>query len=290
MNDAVREPGVHVNACEACGRLPHPRRVRLALAKLCAVFPVELLLHALVIHVHASYLITVAVLTVTTTVLVIWVVEPSAMRLLGGWLHGPPRGEHGHLATGQTLWRIRVRVSDRPGQLESLARNLAELDANILTVHVHHLDGGSLDELIVGACRDTSPDALSKAVRAGGGHDVGIWPASALALIDGQTKALTLATRVAADPSELPLSIAELLGAQYVDSRVSDPPPAAARVEIPTGEGEALVFVRSADEPFTPAENARARRLGELAQKIRGMTDAVGPAPAQFATDTTRLP
>lgn len=270
MNDAEREPGVHVNACEACGRLPHPRRVRLALAKLCAVFPVELLLHALVIHFHTSYLMTVAVLTVTTTVLVIWVVEPSAMRLLGGWLHGPAAGKHGHLETVQSLWRIRVRVSDRPGQLESLAHHLAELDANILTVHVHHLEGGSLDELIVGACRDTSPEALSKAVRAGGGHGVGVWPASALALIDGQTKALTLASRVVADPFEIPLSIAELLGAQYVDARVSDVPTTAASVEIPSGD-ELLVFVRSADEPFTPAEIARARRLSELAQKTREM-------------------
>ncbi|MFC0448051.1 amino acid-binding protein [Rhodococcus jostii] len=280
MTDAVREPGVHVNACEACGRLPHPRRVRLALAKLCAVFPVELLLHALVIHFHASYLLTVTVLTVTTTVLVIWVVEPSAMRLLGGWLHGPPGGEHGPLTTGQSLWRIRARVSDRPGQLESLAHHLAELDANILTVHVHHLDGGSLDELIVGACRETSPDALSKAVRAGGGHSVGIWPASALALIDGQTKALTLAARVAADPSELPLSIAELLGAQYVDSRVGDHPTAAACVEIPSGDDAPLVFVRPADEPFTPAEIARARRLGELAQKTRQRSEAGGRTSA----------
>ncbi|WKN56783.1 amino acid-binding protein [Rhodococcus opacus] len=278
MNDAAREPGVHVNACEACGRLPHPRRLRLALAKLCAVFPVELVLHALVIHFHVSYLMTVTVLTVSTTVLVIWVVEPSAMRLLGGWLHGPPDGRHGHLSTGQSLWRIRARVSDQPGQLESLARNLAKLDANILTVHVHHLDGGSLDELIVGAGRETSPEALSHAVRAGGGRSVGIWPASALALIDGQTKALTLASRVAADPSELPLPIAELLGAQYVDSLVSDHPATAASVAIPSGEGEPLVFVRPVDEPFTPAEIARARRLSELAQRTRETANSGGLA------------
>lgn len=276
MNDAAREPRVHVNACEACGRLPHPRRVSLALAKLCAVFPVELVLHALVIHVHVSYLVTVAVLTVSTTVLVIWVVEPSAMRLLSGWLHGPPEGKHSHFATGQSLWRIRVRVSDRPGQLESLAHNLAKLDANILTVHVHHLEGGSLDELIVGACRDTSPDALSTAVESAGGLGVGVWPASALALIDGQTKALTLAARVAADPSELPLSIAELLGAQYVDTfsdrtRSNEYPANTAFLEIPARDGDMLVFTRAVDEPFTPAEVARAQRLSDIARQTNSV-------------------
>ena len=141
------------------------------------------------------------------------------MRLLGGWLHGPPDGRHGHLSTGQSLWRIRVRVSDQPGQLESLARNLAKLDANILTVHVHHLDGGSLDESDRrGGPGDVTGGAV--ACRPGRGrpqcgHLAGF---GARADRRPQTKALTLASRVAADPSELPLSIAELLGAQYVDS------------------------------------------------------------------------
>jgi hypothetical protein len=56
-----------------CGRLPHPRKLRLALAKLTAVFPIELLLHALVIYFHMSFALTVTLLAVTTTVLVIWV-------------------------------------------------------------------------------------------------------------------------------------------------------------------------------------------------------------------------
>lgn len=51
---------------------------------------------------------------------------------------------------------------------------------------------------------------------------------------------------------------------------MSDVPTTAASVEIPSGD-ELLIFVRSADEPFTPAEIARARRLGELAQKTREM-------------------
>jgi hypothetical protein len=57
--------------------------------KLAAVFPVELALHALVVDLRLSYLRTAMLLAVSATIMVVWVVEPSAMRLLGRWLHGP---------------------------------------------------------------------------------------------------------------------------------------------------------------------------------------------------------
>ena len=60
------------------------RRGRLALAKLLAVFPIELLLNALVTRQGLLLITTVAMLT---TILVIWVVEPSAAWLSGGWFH-----------------------------------------------------------------------------------------------------------------------------------------------------------------------------------------------------------
>jgi len=84
MDHTTPGAGTSGLACEVCGRLPHPRKLRLTLAKLTAVFPIELLLHALVIHFHTSYAltatilaITTTVLAITTTVLVIWVVESS---------------------------------------------------------------------------------------------------------------------------------------------------------------------------------------------------------------------
>ncbi|MCP9625049.1 amino acid-binding protein [Nocardia otitidiscaviarum] len=252
-----------VLACEVCGRLPHPHRTRLALAKLAAVFPVELALHALVVHYHLPYLATVLVLTVTTTILVIWVVEPSAMRMLGSWLHGPELRHRDHVRRADYLWRIRVRIDDSPGRLESLAKHLANRRANILTVHVHHLENGVLDELVVSTPADVTTHTLETAVMRAGGTVVGIWPAPALALVDGQTKALTLATRLAADPDELPLVIAELLGAQYVTSTSVSRTPGVT-LEIDTHPELPMTFVR-AGEPFTPAEIARAHRLTDLA-------------------------
>ncbi|MEV6214035.1 amino acid-binding protein [Nocardia sp. NPDC051833] len=261
---AVR-PRVTALACEVCGRLPHPRRTRLALAKLAAVFPVELALHALVIHLHPPYLLTVALLTITTTILVIWVVEPGAMRMLGGWLHGPELRHRDRIDEAQALWRIRVRLADRPGALETLAKHLAHREANILTVHVHQLEDAVLDELVVAAPEGVTVHSLTAAVVQAGGSGVRVWPATVLSLIDGQTKALAIAARIVGDPDELPLAVAELLGARYLAPGTPD--------AGDVGEGTVLElerdddrwgFVRP-DEPFTPAEIARAHRLADLA-------------------------
>jgi hypothetical protein len=60
------------------------RRGRLTSAKLLEVFPIELLLNVLVTRQGLSFIAAVAVLT---AILVIWVVEPSAVLVSGGWLH-----------------------------------------------------------------------------------------------------------------------------------------------------------------------------------------------------------
>ncbi|MFI6044786.1 amino acid-binding protein [Nocardia sp. NPDC051321] len=261
---------VHVLACEVCGRLPHPRRARLTLAKLAAVFPVELALHALVVHLDPPYLVTVALLTISTTTLIIWVVEPSATRMLGAWLHGPELRSRDDVDRAPALWRIRVRVDDRPGRLEALARHLARRGANILNVHVHQLESGVLNELVIAAPAGITSDTLSSAVVHAGGSAVRIWPASAFALIDGQTKALGIATRVASDPDELPLAIAELLGARYLTPGTfahRDLTFDGTTLVVPWQPDHPLLFVRP-DEPFTPAENARAHRLTDLARSV----------------------
>lgn len=96
------------------------------------------------------------------------------------------------------------------------------------------------------------------------------WPTTALALVDGQSKALGLAVRVGQNPAELPLAMAELLDAQVVLD--SDPTAAA---DTPHGAGETVLHVPTPgrapyvlsrpEEAFTPAETARAVRLAELA-------------------------
>jgi hypothetical protein len=250
--------------CEACGRLPRPRRLRLTLAKLAAVFPVEVLLHLAVLRLHPSYLVAASVLAVTTTALVVWVVEPSAMRLLRRWLHPPGRARR-DAQSAPALWRIRAAVDDEAGALERLTHGLARLGANILGLHVHPLEHGILDEFVVATGDRVRPDDLVAAVESGGGRDVQVWPTTALALVDGQTNALSLSARLVADPSELPHAVAELLGARLVTDRLAAGDSSPHLLKIPSPWSGLFAFTR-AGEPFTPAESARAHRLAQVAE------------------------
>ncbi|WP_222269540.1 hypothetical protein [Modestobacter marinus] len=133
--------------------------------KLLAVSPLELALHAAVLWFHLLLVLSVALLALSTTLLVIWVVEPAAMRLLQSWLHAPAVRSRDRLLTSPALWRLRSVVTDRPGDLERLAAELAHLDVNVLGVHVHPLERGALDELVVAAPASLTADALVAAVR-----------------------------------------------------------------------------------------------------------------------------
>jgi hypothetical protein len=131
---------------------------------------------------------------------------------------------------------------------------------------------------------------LSEAVRRGGGREVRVWPTTALSLIDGQTRALNLAARVARQPEELPGAVAELLGAGLITDRLMAPArPARAGIadetvlRIPSPWSGLFAFQRP-DSPFTPAERARAVRLAEIAASTtlaqRGPASPVHEDPA----------
>ena len=271
MDHTTPGAGTSGLACEVCGRLPHPRKLRLTLAKLTAVFPIELLLHALVIHVHTPYALTVTILAITTTVLVIWVVEPSTMRLLTRWLHAPALHAREQLHGAESLWRIRVALDDEPDSLEAITHELAAVRATILDLQVYPLPDSARDEIVVGAAEHLREEDLRRAIQRGGGVDVRVWPTTALALVDGQTKALTLAARVAVTPEELPLAVAEMLDAQVVtdlgqtQGRSYRGAENGTTLRIPSPWTGLFVFFRP-DEPFTPAESARANQLAQIAE------------------------
>ncbi|MHB8273596.1 MAG: amino acid-binding protein [Dermatophilaceae bacterium] len=306
MDHTTAGAGTSGLACEVCGRLPHPRKLRLTLAKLTSVLPLELLLHALVIHFHMSYVQTVTVLAITTTVLVIWVVEPSAMRLLKRWLHAPAIHARERLHGAESLWRVRVTLDDQLGSMEAITAELgfmeaitaelAALRATILDLQVHPFAGGARAEIVVGAAEHLREEDLLRAIQRGGGVDVHVWQTTALALVDGQTRALTLAARIAVTPEELPLAVAEMLDAKVVtDHRWLDQ----GRSHRGAGDGTTLripslwsglfVFSRP-DEPFTAAEAARANGLAQIAEAalVARATPAAHP-PAVRAQPRDRL-
>jgi len=282
-----RNPSTPVTAdllCDVCGQLPEPPKARLTLANIAVMLPIELLVHAAVVETHLPYLAKVLLLTVTATVLVIWVAEPSAAKVLRRWLHAPALRHRHKLNMAPALWRARTLVLDQPGSLQRITQALARLETNILSIHVHPLDGshpledagrdGSvLDEFVLSAPGEVTEGELLKALHDGGGRGSHVWPTTALAMADGQTKALSLAARIAGNPAELPHAVAELLSAKVVPNPPVRPAPEVTPgvgrspdiLKIPTAWHGPLVFSRPG-EPFTPAESARAHRLAELAE------------------------
>ena len=110
MNDSPpittpRKNPIKALLCDACGQLPHPSKARLTLANVTAMLPIELLVHAAVVNAALPYVLKVLVLTLTATVLVIWVAEPSVRRALRGWLHAPALRHRRRLNNSAALQR-----------------------------------------------------------------------------------------------------------------------------------------------------------------------------------------
>ncbi|SDX04859.1 hypothetical protein SAMN04487912_106362 [Arthrobacter sp. cf158] len=275
--------------CDVCGQLPEPPKARLTLANIAVMLPIELLVHAAVVGTHLPYVAKVLLLAVTATVLVIWVAEPSAAKVLRRWLHAPALRQRRTLHLAPALWRARTVLLDQPGSLQKVTLSLAKLDANILSLHIHPMTGtgsthagfsaqtgageGVMDEFVLSAPGNVTEQELLKALHDGGGHESHVWPTTALAMADGQTKALSLAARVAGNPQELPMAVAELLSAKVVATDPEGPAPGVTTgvgpstdiLKIPTAWHGPLIFSRPG-EPFSPAESARAHRLAELAE------------------------
>ncbi|MDQ0636239.1 hypothetical protein QFZ40_004148 [Arthrobacter pascens] len=280
MKPTARTPAAADLSCEVCGQMPEPTKTRLTVANVAVMLPIELLVHALVVETHLPYVAKVLVLTLTATVLVIWVAEPSAARVLRGWLHAPALRHRKQLGTAPALWRARTVLRDQPGSLQKITQALARLDTNILSIHVHPMPGGVLDEFVLSAPGNLSERELLEALHDGGGSRSRVWPTTALAMADGQTKALSLAARIADAPDELPLAVAELLRARIVPPAEAAGTPetddAGTQLKIPTAWHGPITFARPG-EPFTPAESARAHRLAELAEILSHRPVAAGP-------------
>ncbi|KRE54836.1 hypothetical protein ASG92_24380 [Arthrobacter sp. Soil736] len=126
-----------------------------------------------------------------------------------------------------------------------------------------------LADLLVTTPEHATHSDLLAAAAAGGGQDVKAWPTTALALADGQTKALSLALRVARNPDKLLLAVADLLEARILPGGPScdSPRPGDGTVLKILSPGLVPLYFSRPQAPFTPAESARAHRLAELAEQ-----------------------
>lgn len=288
----LNRPTAQGFACDSCGQLPHPAKVRLTLANVAAMLPIELVVHAAVVNTALPYLLKVLALTLTATILVIWVGEPSVRRALRGWLHAPALRHRRRLHDSPALWRLRTLLDDGPEKQEKLAGGVSRIEADILACRSYQVSGGVLNELVVAAPDHVTHAELLAAAGSGGGREVRAWPATALAVADSQTKALALALRIAEDPGELQFAVAELLDAEPVVNSgntagglggptVGAPVGDGTLLKIPSPWHEPLGFSRPR-KPFTPAESARAHRLAELAEFTElKRRDAARPLPSK---------
>ena len=180
------------------------------------------------------------------------------------------------------LWRVRTRVEDTPGRLAVLAGAFAAIGANILTLQVHPVTDGVVDEFLVQAAPSVTAQRLNAAVAAAGGGQVHVEAADVTALADVPTRALTLARNLAHGPDHLGRVLAELLGATEVTwspgGDASAPATSthgesgAESIAIAVGKPQPGVLVISrAQMPFTFIEFARARAMADLADALHAI-------------------
>ncbi len=182
------------------------------------------------------------------------------------------------------LWNIRATLDDVPGRLAILAASLARRAINILAVQVHLTPDGPVDELLVAASPVLSASDLSAAVVDGGARTPRVTPADAHALVDGPTRALSLATRLLRSPDDLPSVLTSLLPGVEVAWRAEEPTGIAddpARLWVTDPAGGGYVLSRPA-APFTPAERARAYGMIDMAMLIHARPVPAEPAPQSW--------
>ncbi|NBM18489.1 GNAT family N-acetyltransferase [Streptomyces sp. GC420] len=182
---------------------------------------------------------------------------------------------------GTALWRMRTTVRDEPGSLAALCTVLALHRVDILTLQTHPLGDGTVDEFLLRAPASVGPEVLTREAGAAGGRDTWIERADAHDLVDTPARVLSLATRTALDPAELPLALRQLLGRCSIQSvpvttltgrPTPDPVPAEGvleetvmRLRDPSG---GCITITRPYLPFTPTEFARARALVDLDTRL----------------------
>lgn len=189
-----------------------------------------------------------------------------------------PRTPRGKARSGRawrdypSLWLIRTAVEDRPGRLAVLTGVLGALGCDIRTLQVHIGADGPVDEFLVHAPADISPERLVKALHGAGGREVKVLPAETHDLVDGITSALGLAGHLVDDPDTLPVALARLLAARVSVRPESDEP-----IDVVDGttlrlahQGGVLVLERPR-MPFTTNEFARAKAMVDLSGYVRAL-------------------
>jgi len=179
-----------------------------------------------------------------------------------------PVVESGDVSTTATahagVWRVRSTVRDTPGSLAGLTASLACRSVNILSMQVHAVPDGVVDEFLVDApvgARD-----IAAAVELGGGWDVTVEEADPHELVDIPTRILSMVTQDVAGGVDLARATRTLLGDCDLRWDATGEPtdgPAGTSMRLRDPEGGVLTVTRPRRD-LTPAEYARVRAMLDL--------------------------
>lgn len=208
--------------------------------------------------------------------------------LLHHWIRHrprPPRPPHApeeppvEIAPPAAMWRVRATVRDTPGSLAGLAAGLASRAVNILSVQVHPVADGVVDEFLVES--RASAEEIAAAVRLGGGHDVTVTAADTHDLVDIPTRILSMVTQDVTGGIDLARSVRTLLGEcdlRWDPDGTPTDGPSGTTMRLRDPEGGVLTVSRQGPG-FTPAEYARVRALlsldDEFARWLRAQHSAL---------------
>ncbi|GAB2968693.1 GNAT family N-acetyltransferase [Nocardioides montaniterrae] len=158
------------------------------------------------------------------------------------------------------LWRVRAKLSDRPGALAALAAACGRAEANILTVHIFPEGGSVTDELVVDLPTGAGLATIDALVTDADGRLVSAAPCSPAAADDQPTRYVRAAQEILEEPARFPEIAAELFDAAVGIEGDADV------LEMAVGEVATVQVRRTV--PFTPVERARAAALADLLGRV----------------------
>ncbi|RJQ88207.1 GNAT family N-acetyltransferase [Amycolatopsis panacis] len=114
------------------------------------------------------------------------------------------------------VWRVRVRMDDRPGTLARIAVRLADLECNVLGLTVLPVPGGVLDEIVLRPAEGLPKHVLAAAIREEGCACSGIVETDLHELRDPPTAMLLAAKQAVDAPPQLIEAVRHVLAADLV--------------------------------------------------------------------------
>lgn len=183
------------------------------------------------------------------------------------WTHRRERHRRdGGEGPAVSLWRVRARVRDTPGQLAAMAAATAATGGNIMSLSSQLDTDGTVDEIYVQMPSPVPAETLVTALTSAGGREVTARPATVHELVDPVTRALLLASAVCANPRHLPVALATLLDAHLVSSSADGDRDGRETLSL-AGPAGRPIRLRRPGVPFTASEVARAFAMLDHARR-----------------------